>query len=83
MANLNVTIYNGTSAYCSGADSVKMKLNKQDVLSFVNQQVVGSANLDVRSKMIMGRYRQRDPVSPHMLLCVCSTNCLQFSLFGV
>jgi len=34
------------------------------------RQVIESANLDIRSKFIMGSYKQRDPVSPHTLMGV-------------
>merc|ERR1712080_681650 len=34
------------------------------------RQVIESANLDIRSKYIMGSYKQRDPVSPHTLMGV-------------
>lgn len=34
------------------------------------KHVLESANLDIRSKYIMGRYKQRDPKSPHTLMGV-------------
>jgi hypothetical protein len=47
------------------------------------RQVIESANLDIRSKYIMGSYKQRDPVSPHTIMGGLTTLSVSVSYSGV
>jgi hypothetical protein len=49
----------------------------------VSVQVIESANLDIRSKYIMGSYKQRDPVSPHTIMGGLPTLSVSVSYSGV